>query len=128
MSSTDPPFLLQLPGELRNRIYQYVLTEPNKIIPLTGDTSNQLRLVCRQLYDETNWLELSCNNPITFVCDDALQRGPAEQFLAFTKTVAPKALSWLKTIVLISRAPDLRDYKSDPDAIEYLWKIGRAHV
>jgi len=121
MSSIDPSFLLQLPGELRNRIYQFVLTEPNKIIPHTGDSSNQLRLVCRQLHEETNWLELSCNNPITFIRDDALQRGPAEQFLAFTKAVAPNALSWLKTIILIDRAPDLRDYKSDPDAIEYLW-------
>jgi hypothetical protein len=79
MAQSQPSALLQLPAELRNTIYQLAFTEQNKTIPHTGDTSNQLRLVCRQLHKEINWLELHHNNPITFVRQEVHQAGPAQQ-------------------------------------------------
>ncbi|KAF2023915.1 hypothetical protein EK21DRAFT_118288 [Setomelanomma holmii] len=92
MSATDTSPLLQLPGELRNRIYQLVLTEPYKVFPWKGKSTNHLRLVCRQLHAEANWLELLCNNPVTFICEDLEQPGPAQQFIAFAEVVPKPCL------------------------------------
>lgn len=95
--------LLELPAKLRNCIYQFALVEHDKVIPYTGEVSNQLRLVCRQLYDETNWFELGCNTSMTFIRDDLEHPGPAEQFLSFARVVPVKALRWLRTVVLVDR-------------------------
>jgi hypothetical protein len=87
---------LQFPAELRNTIYQLVFTEQNKTIPHTGDTFNQLRLVCRQLHKETNWLELRHNNPITFVRQDVHHAGSVQQLAKSPEL----GLDNLRTVIL----------------------------
>jgi hypothetical protein len=96
MAQSQPSALLQLPAELRNTIYQLAFTEQNQTISHTGDTSNQLRLVCRQLHKETNWLELHHNNPITFVRQEVHQAGPAQQLAKSPKL----GLDRLRTVIL----------------------------
>jgi hypothetical protein len=96
MAQSQPSALLRLPAELRNTIYQLVFTEQNKTILHIGDTFNQLRLVCRQLHKETNWLELRHNNPITFIRQDVHQAEPAQQLAKSPKL----GLDHLRTVIL----------------------------
>jgi hypothetical protein len=119
MPATDGSSLLQLPGELRNKVYEYVLTEPSKILSWNHGQSNQLRLVCRQLHTETNWLELRCNIPITFVQRESAHPGPAQQFNAFTKALPTPALQWLCTVVL-NNLSAINGADTEP-RLEYDW-------
>ena len=70
--------LLQLPGELRNKIYEYALTEERGLVAYANSPcvlrtfrrgpdreSNQLKYVCHQLYAETRDLALRYNR-LTF--------------------------------------------------------------
>jgi hypothetical protein len=72
--------LLQLPAELRNRIYEYALTDPSStglrfkaflivndtickplLLGTNGEQFNALKHVCRQLRAETDGLDLAYN-------------------------------------------------------------------
>ena len=121
MPSIDSPPLLRLPGKLRNSIYEYVSTESNEVIPCTGDRSNQLRLVCRQFYEETNWLELRCNNPIIFVRNTARQPTSTQQLVDFAKGVPATALGRLKTVILISHFED-SNFRPETPGLQYTWE------
>lgn len=92
--------LLRLPSELRNAIYSLVFAEVDKIIPQGRDETNQLKLVCCQLYYETAWLELRYNNSIIFQQDDTQQDMSVKRFAAFAMTIPPKALHFLNIVVL----------------------------
>jgi hypothetical protein len=99
--------LLVLPAELRNRIYEYVFAEPNKILRCTGDKSNKLKTVCRQLKQETEDLEFRCNKIVTLVGEYIGPLQPAEQFVTFAQNVSTQALNCLSTVILKSDCEDL---------------------
>jgi hypothetical protein len=63
---TGPSSLLDLPGEVRNRVYDFVLStgigDISNLSQGSGDRSiNRLQHVCRQLYDETRLLGCKLN-------------------------------------------------------------------
>lgn len=88
MSKSASP-ILQLPAELRNKVYEYLFKDPNKTIPYTGDTSNQLKLVCRHLCHETAWLELRLNDTISMIQENSVQPSLAQQLVMFRSRVYP---------------------------------------
>jgi hypothetical protein len=77
--------LLNLPGELRNLIYGFVLAEP-KTVSSKGSVTNELRLINRQIHEETKLLELN----ITFVSetDDKHCRAIQELFVFAKNTTS----------------------------------------
>ncbi|KAF2244828.1 hypothetical protein BU26DRAFT_568823 [Trematosphaeria pertusa] len=115
------PRLLQLPAELRNHIYEYVLTAPDGLqyerrkiwaeppktflcLPKFASEAiefNQLKYVNRQLYNETAGLELKFN-PIAFPSwlDEDLPP-PGCQFLLFMGRLDTPKRSILRTIILL---------------------------
>jgi hypothetical protein len=95
MAQPQSSTFLRLPAELRNTIYELVFTERSKIIPHTGDASNQLRFVCQQLCQETSWLEFRYNNSITLIRQDVNQTGPTRQLIKLPK----RAFDYLCTVV-----------------------------
>lgn len=92
--------LLRLPGEIRNAIYTFAFQEPDKIIPEGKDDTNRLKMVCRQIYREAAWLELSCNDPITLVRQTYQQAEPSKQFLSFSNNFPPEAFDHIRTVIL----------------------------
>ncbi|EAT89336.1 hypothetical protein HBH56_013340 [Parastagonospora nodorum] len=93
--------LLQLPAEIRNNVYDYLFKDPDKVIPHTGDTSNQLKLVCWQLYHETAWLEVRLNDILIMIQDSSEQPGPAQQLVTFHSRGYPIGSDrHLQTVVL----------------------------
>jgi hypothetical protein len=126
LEQPDSP-LLCLPGELRNRIYNYVLTvgvwsiryQEGPVYSALAQPSlrrsyfaeyfsdededfNQLKFVCRQLYTETALLELRLNR-ITFCGEFDTKETflrPARLFTEFLEECAPTKASWLSRVEL----------------------------
>lgn len=66
MASTAPPYgLLDLPAEIRNKIYRFALTEPDPIYPTLlrprDNLSGQLLRCCKTIYVEASAILLSEN-------------------------------------------------------------------
>jgi hypothetical protein len=120
---SDPPTLLTLPGELRNKICQYALTSdgPLYLLPLCGMNRehlltdvkpksifhkhfNKLKFVCKELYAETAGLEIKFNN-VTFTTY-AIGYGHANTldaehwFFDFVAPMTLKKMQWLSTVVI----------------------------
>lgn len=111
------PTLLCLPGELRNRIYKYVLTTPNanalridmqwtkaskrkpKLYEVVEpyEEFNRMKYVCHQLYQETAGLEAKFNTIIF------RNNFSTEQFLEFRDTCSSERCAWLSSVVLKGR-------------------------
>ena len=128
MSSLTSRFLC-LPGELRNRIYNFVLDAPiallhhepqdggraflvdSKVLSQSsGDRStefNQLKYVCKQLYDETADLELRLNDII--VCATFHETRPADQLVRWLSSFSYAKLSWVRTITVSYELPTEAD-------------------
>ncbi|KAI4934927.1 hypothetical protein J4E85_002789 [Alternaria conjuncta] len=108
--------LLRLPGELRNRIYEYALQTDNDLqftfhgikhscfVGLGAwdcyEDLNQLKLTCRQLYKETAGLEAQVNR-VHFVSHwSHRDLGPGEQFLTFIQHSAANKRGQFRNITL----------------------------
>ncbi|KAF1916021.1 hypothetical protein BDU57DRAFT_538362 [Ampelomyces quisqualis] len=120
--------LLDLPAELRNKIFEYALTCPNGLHVRTlaipskrlawrhillaahdqhldllsrSNEFNQLKFVNKQLYLETAHTELKHNN-ITATTKYNGDLGPGYQFIAWVRAVPPEKRAWLAgaTVVL----------------------------
>ncbi|KAF2240957.1 hypothetical protein BU26DRAFT_572195 [Trematosphaeria pertusa] len=110
--------LLQLPGELRNRIYEYVLTDPSPLglqysEQFVGGTCiskpwlkprfegmrdkeiTKIKYVCRKLYAETAGLEIKFNS-LRFSDSEC----PARMFKDFLAICSPSKAAWIRTVVL----------------------------
>jgi hypothetical protein len=129
----DVNFLTRLPRELRDIIYEYALTEDGGLVadvkpkasnalpefrPRRLDNlkdhraSNQLRLVCRQLYLETTGLGIRYND-ITFV--DTWYESRIFAYVNFTRFVescSRKQIDKLRKII-IHDSQDYRDLVSN---------------
>ncbi|KAF2115344.1 hypothetical protein BDV96DRAFT_575321 [Lophiotrema nucula] len=116
--------LLRLPGELRNRIYEYTTFEPHGLFYGTSAIGkptlfsnferthecNQLKYACRQLYAETKGLGLGCgmitfafNTSSTLVGSSA--RSVVELFLDFVISLDDKWFARLSLVVLKAPTP-----------------------
>jgi len=112
--------LMLLPPELRNHIYELVLTvttgvrltwtmgvsrKKQKPIMVTNDTDlrpvNQLKYASRQLYHETSGLEIKFN---CVVVDEARASASISRFIEFTKRCSAGKLQWLTQVVLEEKA------------------------
>ena len=110
--------LLDLPPELRNIIYKFALTEPDgitvcwrrgvsrsrkkPIMAACGDQAypvNQIKLVNRQLHQETAGLEIRYSTVI-FQSESHSRAGAINSFLAFIRHCAPSKLLWLTRVIL----------------------------
>ncbi|KAI8936733.1 hypothetical protein NX059_007120 [Plenodomus lindquistii] len=122
----QPTTLLTLPGEIRNRIYQYALAEPlglfarisqhsrdTKMIlckhaptgPSQSDKTepNQIKYVCKQLYKETADIELQMNT-LTFGSmsrSHSFRRSPVQQLDNFAVVCDKSRFAWIKRIRLV---------------------------
>ncbi|KAF1944323.1 hypothetical protein EJ02DRAFT_98719 [Clathrospora elynae] len=107
--------LLRLSAELRNDIYQYVLTPDCKlffseakpgrkarVVFENGDEHqefNQIKYVCRQLYAETAGLEAKYN--MIYVHGSFPRgKGPAQKFSEFLATCSRPRVSWFRNVLL----------------------------
>jgi hypothetical protein len=113
--AVSPQRLLSLPGELRNQIYEYALTDENDLQCLVPVASSSLRLVslsksifpdfnelqyvCKQLYKETSGLELQYNT-VVFYGDFPDERGPGAMFLDFVSGCSSAKLALLRHVKL----------------------------
>lgn len=127
--------LLNLPAELRNKIYKYTLTCDNGLhvrtlafpsqrlawrhilvashdkalgVPYASSEFNQLKYVHKQLYFETAYSELKYND-ITATSRIMGDTPPGEQFLAWLRTVPPLFRHWMAGMSIV--------LAEDPDAI-----------
>jgi hypothetical protein len=109
--------LLRLPAELRNRIYEYVLSAEGSLefenreadfntksyffSAMTGKKEfNQLKFVSRQFYVETNCLEF-VHNKLRFVGDKtSYDNGPAKLFNKFLGQCTTSKQAWITDVVL----------------------------
>jgi hypothetical protein len=129
-------YLLKLPGELRNRIYEYVLTDNNNTVDLyhntelgifqlienidededdTIEAANPLRLVCKQTKAETDRLTTHIN---TIKADGF-------DFFAMMK-VAPRA--WINSITSVELDADLKfldPRDSEESTLQTLMQVAR---
>jgi hypothetical protein len=127
--------LLRLPGEIRNSILAFALHEKDGLhyskisedkSVLTSradalDSSNQLKFVSRQLYEETAGLELRYNK-VNFLSDS--ERGTAgEQFLRFTRMLGASKISWLSSLSLRDRKEPPKSIKKIPETLEVMEAI-----
>jgi hypothetical protein len=116
---------LCLPGELRNRIYSLVLDAPIALLhrePQDGGRAflvdskivshapndrstefNQLKYVCKQLYNETADLELRLNDII--VCATSHETRPADHLVKWLSSFPAAKLSWIRTITVTYELP-----------------------
>lgn len=128
--------LFRLSGELRNRIYEYIFTDPSPfalryreytlentnwqslLVDSNGRLFNVLKYTCRQLRAETQGLELKYN-PLTIHAeqdDDGF--GPAWLFQRFLDKTTPRDFDRLTTINIYCAAGgadfpvDMRGYAS----------------
>jgi hypothetical protein len=126
---TAVTWLIRLPRELRDIIYEYTLTEEGGLVAdvlintyglarfraaravNNNRESNQLRLVCRQLHAETSGLGLQYND-ITF--GDSKRDGERvsayEHFTRFVENSATTQLASISRIVLLGGWTILSDY------------------
>jgi len=98
---------LQLPGELRNRIYTYLLTSPDETLhypsPEDGSQpSNQLQYVCKQLHRECHWLELKFNPTLKFKSATNIEPTAAQSFLGFLNVIPENMRTAIKVVELYS--------------------------
>ncbi|KAF2495185.1 hypothetical protein BU16DRAFT_561481 [Lophium mytilinum] len=114
MSSTDPSippvdgscYLLGLPRELRDEVYEYALTSDEDFLYDDQlDGFNQLQYVSKQLRAETLGLTLKLNKQVHITCDkDILRMKPCDidvyldQRLSFLTTCTTVSTSKLATI------------------------------
>jgi hypothetical protein len=140
---------LDLPAEVRNSIYQYVLTIPGGVIvrwflgsgrqrlrPVMfvdsgendleiwklQDTVNMLHLVCQQLRKETAGLEIQYNRVI-FRGYSKVDKGAIHALLAFTKFCTPSRLQWLTHVEVVTRwgpKPKYRNRKQGEDPLFWI--------
>jgi hypothetical protein len=127
ISTPQSAALLKLPGEMRNKIYAQVLTVmPSSSIQITfprherrpGESRkhlrpfhlyntppefNQLKYVCRELYNETAALELKHNN-LAFSQVARAELEPDLQLLEFTRLCSPTKFAWVQTVELHIKA------------------------
>ncbi|KAF1831075.1 hypothetical protein BDW02DRAFT_70361 [Decorospora gaudefroyi] len=117
--SADSPFL-RLPAELRNRIYELVLTSTEKRLRFADDGPcgkpriyepfprfskrdfNQLKYVCRELYQETAGLEAKFNI-LEITGGQWPKPGPARIFNKFLRGCAPAKRRWFVKVILRQR-------------------------
>ncbi|KAF2240956.1 hypothetical protein BU26DRAFT_572194 [Trematosphaeria pertusa] len=143
--------LLQLPGELLNRIYEYALTDTSPcglqyvthlsiygerkrtFTSANGIELNRLKYVCGKLYAETAGLELKFNT-VTFRF-----REPANSFSVFLEASSPSVAAMLTTVILSSSDPNdilpepfrallpvMWFCKQNPRVtVKYIWEIWR---
>ncbi|KAF2871369.1 hypothetical protein BDV95DRAFT_606807 [Massariosphaeria phaeospora] len=116
--SPTPLGLLQLPAELRNRIYEDVLTvaptsrlryrddhrsssdTPSELCAKDERGFNQLKKVCRQLHAETVHLEIKYNDAV-FAGERAEGSMPPGRLLRlFLANLDSFAVAWLSTVIL----------------------------
>jgi hypothetical protein len=112
--------LLELPGELRNRIWQYALTTENgldmvwvshrrspQLFARGRDAAedegrvefNQLKYTCHALHKETAGWEAKFNRVV--VCTHAADPRPVELFGNFLATCAPAKAAWFTDLDLV---------------------------
>lgn len=118
---------MSLPGELRNKIYSYVLesykeNELGMLPVLLCDTEspyslhfrerghsgwhkvNQLKYVCRQLYFETRFLGLKGHTHLYFPTIDGIHDYPGPAALQFLQTCAPAFCDSLQELSVDAQA------------------------
>jgi hypothetical protein len=132
----DSP-LLQLPGELRNHIYELALTangflryhsrlekpcfvdvpsDRNATTPSKGlPEFNQLKYVCLQIYSETACLELKLNRIVFRSASSRTVDMPAYRFGRFLDECTPPKQTWLKRVTLqLCSSGDWREEGFEP--------------
>ncbi|KAI4931192.1 hypothetical protein J4E85_003781 [Alternaria conjuncta] len=108
--------LFLLPPELRNVIYEYVLTTPDATLKYTtNDTSghkqlNQLQYVNKQLHQECAHLELKFNTTITISTRAEGKTTATEQFFALLASLPEEKHKWLRTVALQNTDADVNEY------------------
>ena len=61
--------------------------------------SNELKYVCKQLYQDTSGSEIK-HNTIKSTGDSSSKKGPGQEFLEFLAVCKPTTLCWLRNIDL----------------------------
>jgi hypothetical protein len=112
--------LLELPAELREQIHQYALTEPEGLpwesLFNTQDVqTNQLQLVCRQLYIETAGLELKYNavtfhQPSSEEEEEIIGERLSIEVRRFAEKTAPSRLHQITSIIFSSPEEEDSEY------------------
>ncbi|KAI4947368.1 hypothetical protein J4E91_006720 [Alternaria rosae] len=103
--ATKEGFFL-LPPELRNVVYEYVLTTPDATLEYTTNDTfghkqvNQLQYVNKQLYQECAHLELKFNTIITISTRAEDKTTATEQFFVLLASLPPEKHDWLRTVTL----------------------------
>ncbi|KAF1916020.1 hypothetical protein BDU57DRAFT_573585 [Ampelomyces quisqualis] len=102
MAPQQKSYLSNLPGEIKNQIFDLVLAEPNKIIPTKANVPNEFRLINRQLHEESRFLEFKLADKLTIHCDlnDKEQPGVMQQLITFAKHIPAPAFDHIRTIYL----------------------------
>ncbi|KAH4001728.1 hypothetical protein HBI13_059920 [Parastagonospora nodorum] len=114
-----PSHFLSLPAELRNKIYEFVLSATSDLlVKMVRGTSrrskkprltdydtpeqefNQIKFVNRQLYAETAGMEVSFNRIRCGIQVGVKSYRPIHRFRQFVKECAPGKWKWLRHIVL----------------------------
>lgn len=134
-----PSPFLDLPAELRNRIFILALTAPDNVVAVTwqrGVTKarkkpvmvaldgndahpiNQVKYVNRQLYNETAGLEIQ-HNAIAFQSQLFTQAGATIGLFNFVRRCTPNKLQWLKRVILRENT-DLDKPKAQRDALVWM--------
>lgn len=117
---------LQLPAELRNNVYEYVLTSPHalrsrkptngehlphgsdpstsssKVLEPSADEFNQIKYVNKEIYKEANALELRYNT-LRFAYRPEDGSLASAQLISFMSSLPAPQKSWLRTIVVDDR-------------------------
>ncbi|KAF3010960.1 hypothetical protein E8E13_010437 [Curvularia kusanoi] len=141
---------LQLPGEIRNRIYEYALTSSSRIQYLDNEGSarqksifyegsellkqpiskvppefNQLKYVNRQLHHETVTLELKYNSVAFLDAQDAFANPCGCQMWSFIEDLKPSLRLWLTNVTVALSPADLPFRPFSRDAPEKLAVLDR---
>lgn len=130
-SPPTPSLLLELPAELRNRIYAFALTEPQRLalcwqpgvagsprIPiLTACGSdahpiNQIKYVNRQTYQEIAGVELQYNK-LTVVSQSYTVAGAIAGLLKSLRLCTPKKVLWMCHQILLKENFDCGDHTEE---------------
>jgi hypothetical protein len=125
--------LLELPGELRNRVYELALSSENGIVynhgvlhtfpknatkNLIADPQhpalNQLQYVNRQLREETRFLELRYNTVI-FVTDEKNKLKAVDNLVRFQKNIPHQKLEMIRSIHLYPSLTGREIYMRDAE-------------
>ncbi|KAF2649551.1 hypothetical protein K491DRAFT_683736 [Lophiostoma macrostomum CBS 122681] len=141
-SSGGAHHFLELPGELRNQIYDFALYEPDGLhyqYQLHDESfklyrssckredvakhteANQLKYVCRQLYAETAGYGLGLNS-LKFTRISLLHPSAAQQFLAFVEACSASQLHQIRQVDLDTHINVLKT-KKGPTNIDVKWTL-----